>query len=433
MEYPTIKLNKLKPHPENPKEHSPEQVEEIGELIINLDWGRPIIISNDYFILAGHGAWEAAELIGDRNPLGKGIVPYKMMKWRHDDPEAIAYMLADNRSAEKSHWNTTKLEMVGKGLKLKNFNLELTGFNPLELGVKGTQLGELKDKYNKEDGQAGSLREDFIIPPFSLFDTTRGEWRQRKEKWLKIIGDTGQTRDDVVLGQLGTSIFDPVLAEIIIKWFTPNGGSICDPFAGGIFGFVAGYLGHEFTGIELREEQARLNQKRCNEKGLPSTYINDDAVNILNHMEPDTRDLVFSCPPYYDLEVYSDLPNDASNQNTYEEFLEILTHAYTGALKVLKNNRFACIVVGDIRDQNGYYRRFPDDIKNIFTSNGAALYNEAIIINSVGTGAIRARQTFKNRKLVKLHQNLLIFYKGQPQEIQAILPEKPAIMEMGEE
>lgn len=86
---------------------------------------------------------------------------------------------------------------------------------------------------------------------------------------------------------------------------------------------------------------------------------------------------MFSCPPYYDLEVYSDMENDASNQETYEDFYQILDDAFIKAIKCLKNDRFAVIVCGDIRDKNGAYYNFPSDIINTFKNNGMVL----IILN----------------------------------------------------
>lgn len=64
--------------------------------------------------------------------------------------------------------------------------------------------------------------------------------------------------------------------------------------------------------------------------------------------------MFFSCPPYYDLEVYSDDARDASNQGTYEEFLSILDTSFGKAVKALKDDSFAVVVVGDIRDKNGF-------------------------------------------------------------------------------
>jgi hypothetical protein len=121
--------------------------------------------------------------------------------------------------------------------------------------------------------------------------------------------------------------------------------------------------------------------------------------------------MFFSCPPYYDLEVYSDLENDASNQETYEDFYKILDEAFSESIKCLKQNRFAVVVAGDVRDKSGYYYDFIGDIKNTFRRNGMKLYNQLVLLDPIGTACIRAANSMKNRKVVKTHQNILIFYK----------------------
>jgi len=133
VEYPTIKLNKLKPHPNNPRSHTPEQVEKIARSIKELGWGRPIIISTDYYILAGHGAAEAADILGCEE------VPYRMMTHRHDSPEALAYMIADNKLTDESDWNYSDLEIIFEDLKLEDFEVELTGFDQ-------NQIQEVEEK-----------------------------------------------------------------------------------------------------------------------------------------------------------------------------------------------------------------------------------------------------------------------------------------------
>ena len=215
----------------------------------------------------------------------------------------------------------------------------------------------------------------------------------------------------------GVSILDPILAEIANKWFNISEGKAFDCFAGdSVFRFVADYLGYSFTGIELREEQAALNNERL--KTSKSKYICDDGRNVLQHIEPNSQDLLFSCPPYFDLEVYSELPDDASNQESYSDFIDIIDTAFSNSIKCLKENRFAFIVVGDVRDKNGAYCRFPDDVKSIFVKNGMILYNEIILIEPIGTLPLRVRNSMRNRKFGKCHQNILVFYKGNPKDIQ---------------
>lgn len=277
-----------------------------------------------------------------------------------------------------------------------------------------------KEEYNK-------LEDKFVVPPFSVLDTKQGYWQKRKKYWKGLIGDNGESREDKLSNlnnmsamyrpEMATvSILDPVLAEIANKWFGLKNCLTFDCFAGDtVFGYVSDALGNTFTGIELRKEQADLNNNRL--KGSKSKYICDDGQNVLKHIKEKSQDLLFSCPPYFDLEVYSDLPTDASNQKEYNDFLQILNNAFSDSIKCLKDNRFAFIVVGDIRAKDGTYYKFPDHIKKIFTENGMSLYNEMILLDPLGTAPARANKYMKSRKVVKVHQNILVFYKGDTKKI----------------
>jgi hypothetical protein len=273
------------------------------------------------------------------------------------------------------------------------------------------------------------LQDRFVIPPFSVLDTRQGYWGERKGYWKSLIKDYGESRENLLdegglVSQLnnGVSILDPVLAEVTNMWFGIPGGKTFDCFAGdSVFGYVSSYMGNTFTGVELREEQAQLNNDRV--KGFNANYICDDGRNILNHIQEDTQDLLFSCPPYFDLEVYSDLENDASNQESYEDFINILDTAFTNAIKCLKDNRFAVITVGDIRDKEGYYYGFVDDIKKIFINNGMRIYNELILVEPLGTLPQRVGKYMVNRKIGKCHQNVLVFYKGDVSKIKELYPQ----------
>jgi hypothetical protein len=111
------------------------------------------------------------------------------------------------------------------------------------------------------------------------------------------------------------------------------------------------------------------------------------------------------------------LENDASNQKTYEDFLKIIDNTFTDSIKCLKDNRFAVITVGNIRDKKGRYIRFVDDIKDIFIKNGMYLYNEMILIEPIGNLRLRVTKQMETRKIGKRHQNTLVFYKGNPDNI----------------
>lgn len=309
----------------------------------------------------------------------------------------------------------------------------------------------------------GSLQDRFVVPPFSVLDTRKGYWQARKKVWRELIGDMGESRNDTliqspeikykdlylrtrkhreelglsfqeylekyvpddvkereakkVLSQ-GVSLLDPVMAELVCRWFGVDGrNKTFDCFAGdSVFGYVSAHLGNEFVGIELRPEQAQLNSERV--EGMTARYICDDGQNVAQHIPADSQDLLFSCPPYFDLEKYSDLPNDASNQKEYTDFIAILRNAFTAAIGCLKENRFAVIVVGDVRDKSsGFYYDFCGDIKRIFKDAGMNLYNEIILIETGASTALRAARYMESRKVAKMHQNILVFYKGKPKDI----------------
>lgn len=186
-----------------------------------------------------------------------------------------------------------------------------------------------------------------------------------------------------------------------------------DPFAGGsVRGIVASHLGFKYTGIDIRPEQVESNREQaaqiCKAENLPE-WICGDSNKELDNVQGGF-DFVFSCPPYADLEVYSTLPGDISNMK-YPEFLVAYRSIIAKACAKLKPGALACFVVGEVRDKDGNYIGFVPDTIKAFTDAGMHYYNEAILLNAVGTAAIRARGCMKNQKLVKLHQNILVFKK----------------------
>lgn len=211
----------------------------------------------------------------------------------------------------------------------------------------------------------------------------------------------------------GTSIFDPVLCEIVYNWFSPKNGVVFDPFAGGsVRGIVSEMLGRHYIGIDLSQKQIDANQINADKFGVCPAWHCDDSKNADLYIPDGSADLIFSCPPYHNLEKYSDHPLDLSNMN-YKDFLQAYREIISISCRKLKENRFAVFVVGDIRDNKGAYRDFVSETKSIFKNEGLCLYNEIILLEQYGTVPIRAGGVFKaKRKTLKVHQNVLVFYKG---------------------
>ena len=143
-------------------------------------------------------------------------------------------------------------------------------------------------------------------------------------------------------------------------------------------------------------------------------WLVGDSAEVLPALELEA-DLVFSCPPYGDLEVYSDDPHDISTMDV-EAFDKVFAEIVAKAVGRLKPDRFACFVVGDYREKGpGFYRNFVSKTIAAFENAGARLYNEIVLVTSVGSLPIRAAKQFRStRKVGKTHQNVLVFCKGDP-------------------
>ena len=248
-------------------------------------------------------------------------------------------------------------------------------------------------------------------------DLMKGENPKFDEKGMAFDG--GHRLADVAVPQTGTSVFDPVLCEVVYRWFCPPRGKILDPFAGGsVRGIVAVKLGHTYVGIELSGRQLEANEEQAARimPNTPPRWVEGDARKA-KALAGGEYDLIFSCPPYGDLEVYSD---DAADLSTlpHAEFIKAYRAIIADCVGMLKPNRFACFVVGDYRDKRGFYRNFVSDTIAAFQDAGVTLYNEAILITVVGSLPIRVTYQFQSgRKLGKTHQNVLVFYKGDPKKI----------------
>jgi hypothetical protein len=276
----------------------------------------------------------------------------------------------------------------------------------------------------------GPVADRFTFAPFTVLDAKTGAWRDRKRAWMAmgIAGELGRDAKSYNIHEWadanaggakaaggGVSVFDPVLCEIAYRWFSPAGGQVVDPFAGGsVRGIVAGATGRRYWGADLRPEQIEANREQAAE--IPTTpapvWVCGDSRDALAYAPE--ADFVFSCPPYGDLERYSDDPTDLSAMD-WPAFCTAYREIIAGAVSRLRPNRFACFVVGDFRDRKGLYRGFVPETVAAFEAAGAMLYNEAVLLTPTGSAAMRvSRQFAAGRKLCKVHQNVLVFVKGDP-------------------
>lgn len=272
------------------------------------------------------------------------------------------------------------------------------------------------------------LRDRFGEPPFTVLDRRGGSWLARDRKWkaLGIESEIGRGEDlayKITASYMpkfksGTSIFSPTLAELMVRWYSKDGSAILDPFAGGsVRGIVSSLLGRDYTGIELRTEQVEANEGQtylADQHHLP-TWHAGDSTHVQALVGPGYgADMIMSCPPYAYLEQYSDDPRDLSSM-TYPDFLDAYRHIIQQSTALLRPDRFAVWVVGEVREKGGdgsLLGLVPDTIQ-AFRDAGLEPYNDHIIITPVGTTALRAPRQFDvGRKAGRTHEYCLVFVKG---------------------
>ncbi len=265
-----------------------------------------------------------------------------------------------------------------------------------------------------------------MIKPFSILDSRTKEWQDRKRWWVNTYGIKSELGREATISKSrfwdteenSVSVFDATLCEKIYEWFALKGGKVLDPFAGGsVRGIVATEMGLQYTGIDLSFQQIKANK----EQSAKPEWIVGDSDKVLDYLSDEEYDFIFTCPPYHDLEIYSDDVDDLSNMD-YDKFLNKYKSIITQTFNKLKPNRFFTIVVSEIRELTktgsykiGSYKGFVPDTIKICEEVGYKFYNDMILINSQHA-ASRVGDTYfeRNRKVPSVHQNVLTFVKGNP-------------------
>lgn len=144
MKIEMMKTRALRPYSGNARTHSKKQIRQIAESIKRFGFNNPILIGDDLDVVAGHGRLEAAKL------LGRDEVP--VVRLSHLSPaERRAYVIADNRLAEKAGWDRELLAIEFQGLIELGFEVELTGFEMGEIDVIIGEVSEDRAETGRED------------------------------------------------------------------------------------------------------------------------------------------------------------------------------------------------------------------------------------------------------------------------------------------
>src|SRR5438874_1721218 len=128
MKIDCMRVCELQPYPNNARTHSKKQVRQIANSIAKFGFCNPVLIDEDKQIIAGHGRVEAAKLLG--------IAAVPTCRLSHlSEADKRAYILADNKLAEKAGWDKQLLAIELQCLIDLDVEIELTGFEMPEIDI----------------------------------------------------------------------------------------------------------------------------------------------------------------------------------------------------------------------------------------------------------------------------------------------------------
>jgi DNA modification methylase len=157
-----VAIADLIPDPHNPRKHGPAQIRAIARSIEAFGFNAPILVDKNNKIVAGHGRYEAATLLGiDKVPV--------ILLDHLTTSQAKAYMLADNKLTDRSTWDDPKLAIHLKELSdlVLDFDIEAIGFEPPEIDLRiqslDSALEEADDQFELATGPVVSRTGDLWL------------------------------------------------------------------------------------------------------------------------------------------------------------------------------------------------------------------------------------------------------------------------------
>jgi DNA modification methylase len=126
----TLPLTHIKPNPWNPKTHSAKQIRQIANSIVAFGFTNPLLVDEHGELIAGHGRYQAAQL------LGLTTVPV-IVAAGLSRAKRRALAIADNKIAENAGWDRERLALeipeLTDLLGSDGLDISILGFEPVEL------------------------------------------------------------------------------------------------------------------------------------------------------------------------------------------------------------------------------------------------------------------------------------------------------------
>lgn len=267
-----------------------------------------------------------------------------------------------------------------------------------------------------EPGEVVSVRDQFGFLPTSVIKPSN----KSKKKWKDAYFDDGEVdirnkgvfydKHGNTTGDQKMSEFHAGIAENIVRYWSLPGAKVVDPFSGrATRATVATKLGRDYYGYEITPRTYRRNLEHFKKHGINPTLYNSDGT-LMEETPDEFADMIYTCPPYFNIEKYESVDGQLSDIDDYDEFMKFIDRTADNCYRVLKPGGFMVWVIGDFRI-NGKLIDFCGDSKQTFTRAGFE-YHDIIIMENISPMAVfQAYSAACKRYAPKVHEYIIVFRK----------------------
>ena len=376
----------------------PEHIFEVGDLLIEAKKQLP------------HGQFEA--MVESDLPFSSSTA--RKLREIAQDPK-----LRNRAHAHALPSSWTTLSELQK-LKPKAFKKAVND-NQIKPEMQRSDAKRLRRDSTKDDPIPGVAAPSGYAPPKTVcYSTSTTVWIIKELEELsdwsfipknKVLGTRRGAKGNgggLYSGQC--SVFSPHLAEwILLRWAGDKCRRVLDPFAGyAVRGVVAAHMKYDYHGIDVWADLLRENRSICKGLGLKARYYLGDATTL--KCVKGEFDFAFTCPPYWDLEHFSESDGCLAECSDYADFDNQMAKFAQALRPRMRPGANVCITIGDVRDKaTGKMIDVPGHTIRNFENAGFRFHERVVVINPDGTAPQRVGNAWKGKKLVSLHEFVLVF------------------------
>lgn len=271
------------------------------------------------------------------------------------------------------------------------------------------------------------VKDQFGMLPLSIMKPTNHSKQRWKEAYfsdgeIDIRKNNGGYIKGAGGGPQKMSEFHAGIAEFIVRYWSMPGAKVVDPFAGRVTrAVVTTRLDREYHGYEITPNTYKRALAHFDKLGIsPNLYLADGTK--LENTSDNFSDLIYTCPPYYNIEKYESVDGQLSDSESYPEFMKMIDVCAENCYRVAKPGSFCVWVVADFRDKGGdreagNFIDFHGDTTQSFKKAGW-IYHDLIVMENISPFATLTQyQAACKRYVPKTHEYILVFRKPGQYEI----------------